>query len=285
MIWDEKHEMYVQGGASGAAIAALEGPGGNRLRQGALLPAGHHGEGLHAGFDSLPGRPAQAALHPQAGFPRQLSPGSGRRAQRARSCVCTPPAAPPASPRSCPTRPSDIDLWTEVMARTLSTAGVTKDDVVQNAYGYGLFTGGLGFHYGAERVGATVIPVSGGQTKRQIMLLQDLGSTVLCCTPSYALYLAEVAEEMGVDLRVHQTCASASSGPNRGRSEMRQELRGQDGPAGHRHLRPERGHRPRRQRRMRTPDRPAHLRGPLPAGDRRPARRASPCPTASAASW
>ena len=96
---------------------------------------------------------------------------------------------------------ADIDLWSEVMARTLSAAGVTKHDVVHNAYGYGLFTGGLGFHYGAERIGATVIPVSGGQTKRQIMLLQDLGSTVLCCTPSYALYLAEAAQEMGADLR------------------------------------------------------------------------------------
>jgi len=95
----------------------------------------------------------------------------------------------------------DIDTWSEVMARTLTLCGVTRHDVVQNAYGYGLFTGGLGFHYGAERVGATVIPISGGQTKRQIMLLQDLGSTVLCCTPSYALFLAETAAEMGVDLR------------------------------------------------------------------------------------
>jgi len=95
----------------------------------------------------------------------------------------------------------DIDIWSEVMARTLTAAGVTKHDVVHNAYGYGLFTGGLGFHYGAERVGAMVIPMSGGATKRQIMLLQDLGSTVLCCTPSYALFLAETALEMGVDLR------------------------------------------------------------------------------------
>jgi len=95
----------------------------------------------------------------------------------------------------------DIDLWSEVMARTLCAAGVTQDDVVHNAYGYGLFTGGLGFHYGAERVGAMVIPMSGGQTKRQVTFLQDLGSTVLCCTPSYALYLAETAQEMGVDLR------------------------------------------------------------------------------------
>lgn len=96
---------------------------------------------------------------------------------------------------------ADIELWTEVMARTLVAAGVTEDDVVHNAYGYGLFTGGLGFHYGAERIGAMVIPMSGGQTKRQITFLQDLGSTVLCCTPSYALYLAETAQEMGVDLR------------------------------------------------------------------------------------
>ena len=95
----------------------------------------------------------------------------------------------------------DIETWTEVMARTITTGGVTRNDVVHNAYGYGLFTGGLGFHYGAERIGATVIPVSGGVTKRQIMLIQDLGSTVLCCTPSYALYLAETALEMGVDLR------------------------------------------------------------------------------------
>lgn len=95
----------------------------------------------------------------------------------------------------------DIDLWAEVMARTLTAAGVTKSDVVHNAHGYGLFTGGLGFHYGAERIGALVLPMSGGQTKRQIMFLKDMGSTVLCCTPSYALRLSEVAEEMGVDLR------------------------------------------------------------------------------------
>ncbi len=95
----------------------------------------------------------------------------------------------------------DIDLWAEVMARTLTAAGVTKGDVVHNAHGYGLFTGGLGFHYGAERIGALVLPMSGGQTKRQIMFLKDMGSTVLCCTPSYALRLAEVAEEMGVELR------------------------------------------------------------------------------------
>ncbi|MGQ9676431.1 MAG: phenylacetate--CoA ligase family protein [Chloroflexota bacterium] len=96
---------------------------------------------------------------------------------------------------------NDLDLWSEVIARTLAAGGMTRGDVVQNAYGYGLFTGGLGIHYGAEKIGAAVIPVSGGNTKRQIMLMQDFGSTVLTCTPSYSLYLAEVAQEMGVDLR------------------------------------------------------------------------------------
>ena len=92
----------------------------------------------------------------------------------------------------------DLDVWTEVMGRTLRAGGVGPGDVVQNAYGYGLFTGGLGFHYGAEAVGAAVIPVSGGFTERQLVALQDLGSTVLCCTPSYALHLAEAIEEAGL---------------------------------------------------------------------------------------
>jgi len=93
----------------------------------------------------------------------------------------------------------DIDTWAELMARTLACGGTTKGDVVHNAYGYGLFTGGLGAHYGAEKIGATVIPISGGNTKRQIMLMQDFGSTILLCTPSYALNLAEVMEEGGID--------------------------------------------------------------------------------------
>lgn len=95
----------------------------------------------------------------------------------------------------------DIDTWAEVMARTLNCGDVTEKDVVQNAYGYGLFTGGLGIHYGAERLGATVVPISGGNTKRQIMLMQDFGSTVLTCTPSYMLYISEVADEMGVGIK------------------------------------------------------------------------------------
>ena len=96
---------------------------------------------------------------------------------------------------------NDIETWAELMARTLSSAGATKKDIVHNAYGYGLFTGGLGIHYGAERLGASVIPISGGNTKRQIMIMQDFGPTILACTPSYALFLAEVALEMGADFK------------------------------------------------------------------------------------
>ena len=95
----------------------------------------------------------------------------------------------------------DIETWSNLMARSFVAAGAHRGDIIHNAYGYGLFTGGLGAHYGAERLGASVIPISGGNTKRQIMIMQDFGSTVLTCTPSYSLYLAEAAMEEGVDIR------------------------------------------------------------------------------------
>ena len=95
----------------------------------------------------------------------------------------------------------DLQTWAELMARSMACAGARPGDVVHNAYGYGLFTGGLGAHYGAERLGATVVPVSGGATERQVVLLRDFGARVLCATPSYALNIAEVAESEGVDLR------------------------------------------------------------------------------------
>ena len=86
------------------------------------------------------------------------------------------------------------------MARTLTAPGIKKGDIVQNAYGYGLFTGGLGFHYGAEKIGAAVIPISGGNTDRQILIMQDFETTVLTCTPSYSLYIAEFMKQMNVDV-------------------------------------------------------------------------------------
>ncbi len=93
----------------------------------------------------------------------------------------------------------DVDIFSEVVARALCCSTVTKEDIVQVAYGYGLFTGGLGLHYGAEKLGAAVVPISGGNTEKQITLLQDFGSTVLACTPSYAAYLAEAIAEAGID--------------------------------------------------------------------------------------
>ena len=95
----------------------------------------------------------------------------------------------------------DLDVWADLMARSMACAGARPGDILHNAYGYGLFTGGLGFHDGAERLGMTVLPLSGGLTERQIMLLQDFGARVIGCTPSYALNIAEVGEKMGIDMR------------------------------------------------------------------------------------
>ncbi len=95
----------------------------------------------------------------------------------------------------------DLDTWADLMARCFACAGTQPGDIVHNAYGYGLFTGGLGAHYGAERLGCTVVPVSGGGTERQVTLINDFKARVLCATPSYALNIAEIAQKMGVDLR------------------------------------------------------------------------------------
>ncbi len=122
---------------------------------------------------------------------------------------------------------NDIDAWSELMARTLTAAGTSNGDVVHNAYGYGLFTGGLGVHYGAERVGASVIPISGGNTKRQITIMKDFGSTILACTPSYALYLAEVAEEVGLkngDLKLKAGVFGAEPWTNSMRKDIEERL-------------------------------------------------------------
>ena len=94
---------------------------------------------------------------------------------------------------------NDLELWSNLVARIMTAAGVTKDDIIQIAFGYGLFTGGFGLHYGAEKIGATVIPISSGNTDRQIMIMQDYHTTVLVCTPSYALVIADRMEELGVD--------------------------------------------------------------------------------------
>ncbi len=125
---------------------------------------------------------------------------------------------------------NDIDVWTEMMARTLTAAGVTKDSVVQVCYGYGLFTGGLGAHQGASKIGAMTLPMSSGNTQRQIMMMLELGTTHLCCTPSYALYLGETLREMRVDrsqLKLRAGCLGAEPWTEEMRAQI-EELLGLD---------------------------------------------------------
>lgn len=122
----------------------------------------------------------------------------------------------------------DVITWSEVMARTLTSAGAGRDDFIHIAYGYGLFTGGLGFHYGGEKIGASVIPVSGGNTKRQLQLMKDLGSTVLACTPSYALFLSEAIEEDQIhrdDLKLRVGVFGAEPWTENMRREIEEKLR------------------------------------------------------------
>ena len=104
-------------------------------------------------------------------------------------------------PITGPYTADDLEQWTDCMARNMTAAGVRSSDIVQNAYGYGLFTGGLGFHQGATKIGAVVVPTSSGQTERQITIMQDFRTTVLFSTPSYALTIAEKAAQMGVDMK------------------------------------------------------------------------------------
>lgn len=123
---------------------------------------------------------------------------------------------------------NDMHIWAELMARSLYATGVRKQDVMHNAYGYGLFTGGLGFHYGAQKIGTKIIPISGGMTQRQIKLMKDLGSTILCCTPSYALYLAEAMVKEGIkpaiDLKLKKGLFGAEPWSERIRERIQTEL-------------------------------------------------------------
>jgi phenylacetate-CoA ligase len=126
-------------------------------------------------------------------------------------------------PITGPYTAQDLEDWTECMARGLWAAGIRRDDIFQNAYGYGLFTGGLGFHQGALRIGCAVVPTSSGLTERQIMLMQDFGTTALGCTPTYALTIAERAEQMGLDIRTFPLRVG-TFGAEPWSVEMRQEI-------------------------------------------------------------
>ena len=163
----------------------------------------------------------------------------------------------------------DLEIWTDLMARCLACAGARPGDILHNAYGYGLFTGGLGAHYGAERLGCTVVPVSGGMTERQVTLMKDFGAQILCATPSYALNIAEVAGRHG---HRHPHAAAARRRVRRRALERRHapRSRGAARPDGGRPLRPIRDHRPgRRLECQRGAQRPARLGGPFSVrGDR-----------------
>jgi phenylacetate-CoA ligase (EC 6.2.1.30) len=113
----------------------------------------------------------------------------------------------------------DVKIWSELMARVFCAAGIGGSDIAQNAYGYGLFTGGLGFHYGAEKLGMTIIPMSTGFTERQLTMMQDIGATVLFCTPSYALFLSEEINKNIPD-RSKLKLKKVYSGPNRGLTNL-----------------------------------------------------------------
>lgn len=121
----------------------------------------------------------------------------------------------------------DIDTWSEIMARTMTSAGADKNSIIQVAYGYGLFTGGLGAHYGAELIGASVVPASSGNTKVQLQLMKDFGTTMLACTPSYALYMAEALEEAGIkksELKLKSGIFGAEPWSARMRDELEKRL-------------------------------------------------------------
>ena len=121
----------------------------------------------------------------------------------------------------------DLSTWAEVVSRSLMMAGVHRDDIVQVAYGYGLFTGGLGMHYGCENIGASVIPISGGNTQKQLQIMQDFGTTVIACTPSYSLYLAEAIQEAGIqkqDLKIRVGIFGAEPWSENMRKEIEEKL-------------------------------------------------------------
>ena len=178
----------------------------------------------------------------------------------------------------------DVDVWTNVMVRTLAACGLSKGDIIQNAYGYGLFTGGLGLHYGAEGLGATVIPISGGNTDRQIMVMKDFGVTAICLHAELLPAPDRARRRAG---RRHAR-ASPAGGRLRRRAVERVDApshRGQDAASrpttstGCRRSRAGRGDR------VRLPERPAHLRGPFLSGDHRSPDRRDACPTARKANW
>ena len=206
---------------------------------------------------------AKFPVHHQGRPARQLSRSACSPCRKSRSPACTPRRAPPASRRSSATRKRDIDTWADVVARSIRASGGRPGMKVHVAYGYGLFTGGLGAHYGAERLGCTVIPMSGGMTERQVQLIQDFEPDIIMVTPSYMLAILDEFSKQGLDPRKSslkvgifgaEPWTNAMRGGDRG---------GLRHPCG-RHLRPLGGHGAGRRQRMRGDQgRAAHLGRPF----------------------
>ena len=176
------------------------GDAGHRLRQRRPVPRQMQRRRRAAGGSDRPGRPRPLSLHLKTDL-REAYPFGLFAVPREQVLRLHASSGTTGRPTVVGYTRGDLDRWAGLMARCFATAGARPGDVIHNAYGYGLFTGGLGAHDGAQRLGATVVPASGGGTERQIVLLRDFGASVLCATPSYALNIAEVAEAQGVDLR------------------------------------------------------------------------------------
>ena len=178
----------------------------------------------------------------------------------------------------------DVDVWTSVMVRCLAGCGLHRGDIIQIAYGYGLFTGGLGAHYGAEALGAAVIPTSGGNADRQIMLMKDFGVTAICCTPTYFLHLIDRAAELGVDMKELPLRAGVF-GAEPWTESMRRHIESAEQHRGIRHLRALRDHRAGRGLRMPPAIRACTSSKTTSIRRSSIPRPASRCPTATRANW
>ena len=255
-----------------------------RLRQRAPLPGRLRRRRRAPGRPQRARRPGQAPVHHEGRPARELPVRHVRGAPRTRSCGSTPrrarPASPPSSATPATTSTSGPPWWR-------AASGPPADGPATSlhvAYGYGLFTGGLGAHYGAEKLGCTVVPVSGGMTERQVQLIRDFQPDIIMVTPSYMLAIIDEMERQGIDPR-----ATSLQGRHLRRRAVDQRHAPRDGAApGHarrRHLRALRGDRPRRGQRVRGDQgRPARLGGPLLPGDHRPGSPGRCCRTARRAS-
>ena len=268
MIWSPTYECMSRDEMRTLAARAAAGDGGAGVRAGAPVPGALPGGGHRPGGYPLPGGRRRLPFLTKQDM-RDALPYGLFASPMAEVVRIHASSGTTGRPTAVGYSRGDLELWAEAMALIVTAAGVTAEDIAHVAFGYGLFTGAFGLHYALEKVGASVLPVSGGNTERQVEIMASFGSTVLVRTPSYALRIAEVIGEMGM----RPERPEAAPGPLRRRALVRGDAPGDRGPAGgdsHGQLRPQRAHRPGHLRRVLRAVRPPHQRGPLPAGDRGP---------------